>query len=73
MGLRMKDKLHYEPDDLRELILGNIDDLIADYLYYDRKEDEDLPRGVIEKAVEDKIVTIEDMVARFESTLKERI
>ena len=69
----MKDKLHYEPDDLRELILGNIDDLIADYLYYDRKEDEDLPRGVIEKAVEDKIVTIEDMVARFESTLKERI
>jgi hypothetical protein len=34
----------------RDLILGTIDDLVGDFLYYDRKGDEDLPRGAIEIA-----------------------
>lgn len=32
----------------RQLIENTIDDLVSNFLYYDRKEDEDLPREEIE-------------------------
>ena len=35
----------------REQILAHAQSLAANFLYYDRKEDEDLPRGEIEAAV----------------------
>jgi len=33
---------------MRELVLGAVDGLVEDFLYYDRKEDEDLPAGAID-------------------------
>lgn len=57
-------------DDIKVHILASIDDGVSDLLYYDRKEDEDLPRGVIEDAVRDGVVTVEEMVAQFETSLR---
>ena len=51
-------------------ILGLIEDSISDLLWYDRKEDEDCPRGEIEEAVSSGVVTVEEMVAAFEKHLR---
>ena len=54
---------------IKDAILIRISDLIADFfsflivvivflkIYYDRKEDEELPRGAIEDAVEHELIT----------------
>jgi hypothetical protein len=60
-----------EDDGRKELILVTVDDLVGDLLFYDRKEDEDLPRGVIEEAIREGVVTIAEMVARFEAALRD--
>ncbi len=49
----------------REQILAYISDEIADFLYYDRKEDEDLPRGVIEETVRSGELTVEEIGEAF--------
>lgn len=54
-----------EPQSRREIILMTVDDLVADFLYYDRKEDEDLQRGAIEEAIAAGEVTAEEIVAAF--------
>ena len=56
----------------RESILITIDDLVGDFLYYDRKEDPDLPRGAIEEAIALGEVTIGEIVSRFAAVLDER-
>ena len=52
-------------DDRRDLILNIVSDLVADFVYYDRKEDEDLPRGSIEDAIKSGEITIEDIANKF--------
>lgn len=54
----------------RETILGSVDDLVSDFLYYDRKEDEKLPRGSIDEAVRAGEVTMDEIVTRFQEQLK---
>ena len=54
---------------MREHILGIIEDLCADFLYYDRKNDEELGIGAIEEAVVNGIITIDEMVAEFKKHL----
>jgi hypothetical protein len=51
------------------MIFLTVQDLVANFLYYDRKEDEDLPRGVIEKMIEDKILTVDELALWFHSEL----
>ena len=58
---------------MKDLIKDTIDDLVSCFLYYDRKEDQDLPLGEIEKAISEGIITIDEMVQVFSETLKERI
>jgi hypothetical protein len=55
----------------KELILGTIDDLVADLLFYDRKEDLELPKGEIEAALAAGEITAGEMVARFRAELYE--
>ncbi|MCG7904610.1 MAG: hypothetical protein JAY60_19570 [Candidatus Thiodiazotropha weberae] len=50
-------------------IRNTVTDLVADFLYYDRKEDEDLPRGAIEQAVANKTITSEDIMEMFREEL----
>ena len=54
---------------MKELILGYVEDLIAAFLYYDRKEDEDLQRGDIEKAIKDGLITEAEIVEQFSKCL----
>jgi hypothetical protein len=53
----------------RERILSAVSDLVGALLYYDRKEDEDLPRGVIESAIESGVITYDEIVSVFRSEL----
>lgn len=55
---------------MKDLILRKLDDLVSCFLYYDRKEDEDLPLGAIGEAVESGEITVEDMVVRFGELLQ---
>ena len=40
---------------IESTILGCTEDLVSNFLYYDRKEDEDLPRGTIEEAISKRL------------------
>lgn len=53
----------------KETILETVDDLVADFLYYDRKEDEDLPLGDIQKAIATGKISADEIVERFKSEL----
>ncbi len=53
-----------------ELIGGYVEDLVGAFLWYDRKEDEDLPRGVIENDIADGVITVDQIVARFAAELR---
>jgi hypothetical protein len=39
-------------------------------MYYHRKEDEDLPRGAIEEAVEAGEITVDEMIEEFATELR---
>lgn len=54
----------------KEQILGAVRDLVSDFMYYDRKEDEDLPLYAIEDALDAGIVTIDEIVAEFRGQLE---
>jgi hypothetical protein len=54
----------------KQLILDTISDAVTDLLDYDRKEDEDLPRGDIEEAVAAGEITVAEMVDCFRSCLE---
>lgn len=54
----------------RDTILGYMEDMVSNLLYYDRKEDEDLPRGAIEEAIKAGEVTSDEMIKTFGDTLK---
>jgi hypothetical protein len=54
----------------RELILSYMQDQAANFLYYDRKEDEDLPLGAIEEAVSAGELTYADIAEAFREALE---
>jgi len=51
--------------DLKQSILNTVSDCVSDLMYYDRKEDEELPRGAIEQAIKDGIITKDEIIAVF--------
>ena len=54
-----------------ELIENTIEDLVYSFLYYDRKEDEELPVGSIQKALMDRLITQEEIINKFVKCLNE--
>ena len=58
---------------MKKLILDTVEDLVQSLLYTDRKEDEELPRGVIELAIENGDITIDDIVENFKQNLIEGV
>ena len=57
----------------KEIILGTIDDLIAKFLYYDRKDDEDLRVYEIEKSIEAEEISLEEIKAKFCECLEKNL
>jgi hypothetical protein len=55
---------------MKEKILDTIDDLCSDFLYYDRKNDEDLSFEQMDEAVKNGEITIEEMVDKFKQCLE---
>lgn len=49
----------------KEHILNGIDDMCSNFFYYDRKNDEELSSDDIQKAYDNGVITIDDMVFRF--------
>lgn len=54
----------------REIILATASDLVSNFMYYDRKEDEDLPRGAIEAAISSGEITVDDIVSVFRAGIE---
>jgi len=44
---------------------NTIDDLVGKFLYYDRKEDENLPPGEIEREVSMGTISVDYIIERF--------
>jgi hypothetical protein len=54
----------------RQTILNTVEDLVTDFLYYDRKDDDDLPREAIEEAISAGEITEAEIVAHFAEHLQ---
>ena len=57
----------------RQHIIDRLTDGIANLMYYDRKEDEDLPMGAIEEAVREREITFEEMITIWSDELREAL
>jgi hypothetical protein len=57
----------------REKILAEVSDLVADFLYYGRKDDEDLPRGAIESALAAGELSLDELVGAFKTELEDNL
>jgi len=57
----------------KQVILGIIEDLVSEFLYYNRKECETLPAGEIENALKTGEITVDEMVDKFRSSLEEKL
>jgi hypothetical protein len=55
---------------MKQTILDTISDLCSDFLYYDRKEDEDLSMEQLNEAVKSGEITVDEMVAEFRKNLE---
>lgn len=49
----------------RDHVLGLVVDLVSDFLYYDRKEDENMPKDSIDRAVIAGEITVDEIVEAF--------
>lgn len=54
----------------RQHIAATVSDLVGDFLYYGRKEDEVLPRGAIQDAIAAGEVTVGEIVELFRRDLE---
>jgi hypothetical protein len=50
-----------------------VKDTISDFIYYDRKEDEDTPVTAIEQAIKGGLLTEDDLVNMFRKALHEHL
>lgn len=55
---------------MKELILDKITDLCSNFLYYDRKEDEELSAKQLIESVKSGDITIDEMVNEFRKNLE---
>jgi len=58
------------PQSRRDIILATVEDLAAVFLYYGRKEDDQLPVGAIEEAVAAGEITVDEITGRFADVVR---
>ena len=56
--------------DIKEQILGAVDEAVADFMYYNRKNCESLPLGVIDDAISNNVITLDEIAERFKNQVK---
>lgn len=56
---------------MKQIILNTISDLCSNFLYYDRKEDEELSMGQLNEAVKSGEITVDEMVNAFRKHLED--
>lgn len=49
---------------------NTVSDCVADFLYYDRKEDPELPIGDIEELIKDGVLTVDQIIDMFKKELE---
>lgn len=54
-------------------IFNTVSDLVSNFLYYDRKGDEDLPQGAIERLIKDGVISINEIVDKFREEIEKNI
>jgi len=54
----------------KSLILANVSDLVVNFLYYDRRDDEELKVGCIEESIKNKEISVDEIVKKFENKLR---
>ena len=57
----------------RKAILDAVEDMVSDFLYYNRKEDEDLRMGVIESLIKSGEITVSEIVNFFNENLRDQL
>ena len=55
---------------MKQIILDTIADLVGEFVYYGRKEDEQLSIIQLNKAVQSGVITLDEMVAKFREELE---
>jgi len=60
-------------DSKRQMIMDKAEDAMGQFLYYDRKEDEDLAVGEIEAAIIAGEITIDEIVDRITDALRRNV
>jgi hypothetical protein len=55
---------------IKQNILFTIDDLVGSFMYYDRKEDPELPVDAIEEAIKDGTISVDEIIDEFASELR---
>lgn len=58
---------------MKQIILGKIGDLVSSFLYYDRKEDEDLSIAELKSAINNGIINSDEIVSEFKNELERQI
>ena len=53
----------------KEIVVSIIKDTVSDFLYYDRKEDEEMSREDIQRVFDDGLITIDEAVNLFREEL----
>ena len=62
-----------DPDRAKENILNTVKEMVVDFIYYDRRGDEELPIGAIEIELEKGNITIDDICKHFRSALMQAV
>ena len=55
---------------MNRMLRGTIIDMVSNLMYYDRKEDAELPVGEIQRMIEDGELTIDELVKAFDKELR---
>lgn len=63
------EEVNVEENSIKQIILNTISDLCSDFLYYDRKNDEDLSIEKLNEAVVNGFITIDEMIDEFRKHL----
>lgn len=58
---------------MKQLILAKIADLCSDFVFYNRKSDEELSSDQLKEAVRNGDISIDEMVAEFKKHLTENL